>query len=268
MTTESLLEHTGQTEHTALYDRIGIGYAGVRRPDPRWAAAIRAAVGDARSVINVGAGAGSYEPADVPLLAVEPSAAMRAQRPAGAAPCLIGRAEELPFDTGQFDVALAVLTVHHWSDLAAGIAELRRVARRFVVVTYDMAVQREFWLTREYLPEIAEAEESRVPSLPYLTELLGTDAPEVPDVRVLPVWHDFTDGFMTAFWRRPDAYLDPARRRSCSAFALTDPGAVERGIGRLRADLESGAWARRHAGLLERDRIDAGFRLITGGSGG
>jgi SAM-dependent methyltransferase len=250
-------------EQAALYDRIGVGYAGVRRPDPRWAALIRAAVGEARNVINIGAGAGSYEPEDVPLLAVEPSAAMRAQRPPGAAPCLIGRAEELPFDTGQFDVALAVLTVHHWTDLAAGVAELRRVARRFVVVTYDMAVQRDFWLTREYLPEIAEAEESRVPPLPHLTELLGVPV----DVQVLPVWHDFTDGFMTAFWRRPRAYLDPARRRSCSAFALTDGDAVRRGVGRLREDLESGAWARRHAGLLELDRIDAGFRLITGGSG-
>lgn len=243
----------------ALYDRIGIGYSSVRRPDPRWAAAIRDAVGDARSVINVGAGAGSYEPRDVPLLAVEPSAAMRAQRPADAAPCLTGRAEELPFDDAQFDVALAVLTVHHWTDLAAGIAELRRVARRFVVLTYDMEVQREFWLTREYLPEIAGAEESRVPPLPYLTGLLGEC-----EVRRLPVWHDFTDGFMTAFWRRPHAYLDPVRRRSCSAFALTDPAAVERGIGRLAADLESGAWRHRHAGLLELDHIDAGFRLITG----
>ncbi|WP_267241858.1 class I SAM-dependent methyltransferase [Streptomyces sp. PR69] len=243
----------------AVYDRIGIGYSSVRRPDPRWARLIREALGDARTVLNVGAGAGSYEPADVRLVAVEPSQEMRAQRPADAAPCVAAGAERLPFDDQSFDAAMAVLTVHHWSDLAAGVAELQRVARRFVIVTYDMDVQADFWLTREYIPQIADAERSRVPSMRRLTSLLGPC-----ETAGLPVWHDFADGFMTAFWRKPTAYLDPATRRACSAFALTDRTAVDRGIARLGEDLASGAWHRRHADLLERDHMDAGFRLMTG----
>ncbi|MCS0639847.1 class I SAM-dependent methyltransferase [Streptomyces sp. LP05-1] len=242
-----------------VYDRIGVGYSAVRRPDPRWARLIRAALGDARTVLNVGAGSGAYEPTDLPVVAVEPSAEMRAQRRPEAAPCVNGRAEQLPFDDRSFDAVQAVLTVHHWTDLAAGVSELLRVADRFAVVTYDMDVQADFWFTRDYVPEIAEAERSRVPSLTRLTELLGPC-----EITELPVWHDFTDGFMTAFWRRPETYLDPLMRRACSAFALTDPAAVERGVARLRADLDSGAWQRRYGELLERDHIDAGFRLLTG----
>ncbi|MFI0186664.1 class I SAM-dependent methyltransferase [Streptomyces sp. NPDC017082] len=245
----------------AVYDRIGVGYSAVRRPDPRWAALIRESLGDARTVLNLGAGSGAYEPEGLQVIAVEPSLEMRAQRAAGSAPCLAGRAEDLPFDDRTFDAAMAVLTVHHWSDLEAGIAELLRVADRFAVVTYDMDVQADYWFTRDYVPEIADAERSRVPSLERITTLLGPC-----EVAELPVWHDFTDGFMTAFWRRPAAYLEPAVRRACSAFALTDPAAVERGVARLRADLDSGAWHRRYADLLERDHIDAGFRLLTGTS--
>ncbi|MET9800111.1 class I SAM-dependent methyltransferase [Streptomyces sp. NPDC006368] len=243
----------------AVYDRIGIGYSSVRRPDPRWAAVIRAALGDARTVLNVGAGSGAYEPTDVTLLSVEPSQEMRAQRPAGSAPCVAASAEHLPFDDQSFDAAMAVLTVHHWSDLKAGLAELQRVAARFAIVTYDMDVQENFWFTRDYVPEIAAAERSRVPSMERLTELLGPC-----EVIELPVWHDFTDGFMTAFWRRPTAYLDPATRRACSAFALTSQSAVARGVARLEEDLASGAWQRRYADLWDRDHIDAGFRLVTG----
>ncbi|WP_330294767.1 class I SAM-dependent methyltransferase [Streptomyces sp. NBC_00503] len=245
-----------------VYDRIGVGYSSVRRPDPRWARIIRAALGDARTVLNVGAGSGAYEPTDVQVVAVEPSLEMRAQRDrTAAAPCVIGRAESLPFDDQAFDAVQAVLTVHHWSDLEGGVSELLRVASRFAVVTYDMDVQAGFWFTRDYVPEIAEAERSRVPSLERLTSLLGPC-----EVAELPVWHDFTDGFMTAFWRRPEAYLDPLMRRACSAFALTDAEAVERGVERLRADLASGAWHRRYADMITRDSMDVGFRLLTGTS--
>jgi SAM-dependent methyltransferase len=242
-----------------VYDHIGVGYSSVRHPDPRWARHIRDSLGNAGTVLNVGAGAGAYEPTDVPVVAVEPSWEMRAQRPAGSAPCVIGSAESLPFDDQSFDAVMAVLTVHHWSDLEAGISELLRVASRFSIITYDMDVQADFWFTRDYVPEIAEAERSRVPSMDRLTALLGPC-----DVTELPVWHDFTDGFMTAFWRRPEAYLDPSTRRACSAFALTDERAVTRGVERLRDDLATGDWHRRHADMLERDHIDAGFRLITG----
>ncbi len=244
-----------------VYDRIGVGYSAVRRPDRRWAQIIRASLGDARTVLNVGAGSGAYEPADVRVVAVEPSLEMRAQRDRDAAPCVIGRAESLPFDDQAFDAVQAVLTVHHWSDLEGGVSELLRVASRFAVVTYDMDVQAGFWFTRDYVPEIAEAERSRVPSLDRLTALLGPC-----EVTELPVWHDFTDGFMTAFWRRPEAYLDPMMRRACSAFALTDTEAIERGVERLRDDLASGTWHRRYADMVMRDRIDAGFRLLTGTS--
>ncbi|MFF8846685.1 class I SAM-dependent methyltransferase [Streptomyces sp. NPDC015127] len=248
------------TDRTApVYDHIGVGYSSVRRPDPRWARQIRESLGDPRTVLNVGAGAGAYEPADVQLVAVEPSLRMRAQRPPGSSPCVIGSAESLPFDDQAFDAVMAVLTVHHWSDLEAGIGELLRVASRFAVVTYDMDVQADFWFTRDYVPEIAEAERSRVPSLDRLTELLGPC-----EVTELPVWHDFADGFMTAFWRRPEAYLDPETRRACSAFALTDEQAVTRGVTRLREDLASGEWNRRYADMIQRDSIDAGFRLLTG----
>ncbi|MGN9810408.1 class I SAM-dependent methyltransferase [Micromonospora sp. BQ11] len=242
-----------------VYDRIGVGYSHVRRPDPRWAATIRHAVGDARTVLNVGAGSGAYEPVDLAVTAVEPSAVMRAQRPPSAPPCVAGRAEDLPFDDDSFDVAMAVLTVHHWSDLEAGLGELRRVARRFVVVSYDMAVQGQFWLTRDYIPEIEQAERARVPELAHLADLLGPA--EISD---LPIPADFTDGFMTAFWRRPAAYLDEQVRRACSAFALTDAAAVARGIDQLRGDLDDGTWADRYAPLLDLDQIDAGFRLLTG----
>lgn len=245
----------------ALYDRIGVGYAAVRRPDPRWADLIRQAVGPASTVLNVGAGAGAYEPTDTRVVAVEPSGEMRAQRGPGTAPCVAARAEALPFADRSFDVGMAVLTIHHWSDLGAGLRELTRVAERFVVVTYDMAVQGRFWLTQEYIPQIRQAECSRVPSMRRITRLLGRC-----EVSVLPVYRDHTDGFMTAFWARPQAYLDPVRRRSCSAFALTDRQAVEAGVERLRRDLESGAWAARHAHLDALDQIDAGFRIVTGRS--
>lgn len=152
-----------------VYDRIGIGYSTVRRPDPRWAAAIRASLGGARTVLNLGAGSGAYEPDGVRLIAIEPSREMRAQRGAGSAPCIAGQVESLPFDDQSFDVVMAVLTVHHWADLDTGIRELLRVAHRFAVVSYDMDVQADYWFTRDYVPEIAEAERSRVPSLERVT---------------------------------------------------------------------------------------------------
>lgn len=156
-----------------VYDRIGVGYSTVRRPDPRWAATIRESLQGARTVLNLGAGSGAYEPEGIRLVAVEPSREMRAQRGPGSAPCLAGCAENLPFDDRSFDAAMAVLTVHHWTDLEAGIGEILRVADRFAIVTYDMDVQADFWFTRDYVPEIAEAERSRVPSLERLTSLLG-----------------------------------------------------------------------------------------------
>lgn len=242
------------------YRDLGQGYAEARRPDPRVAALIHDALGDARTVVNVGAGAGSYEPTDRDVVAVEPSATMIAQRPPGSARVIQGVAEDLPFADQEYDAALAVLTVHHWTDPATGLRELRRVARRQVVLTWDPAVIAEMWLVRDYLPEIAVRERG-LATLDAVLSGLGQTA----EVRVVPIPDDCTDGFLAAHWRRPHAYLDPAVRRSASAFASLSAGVVPAAMDRLRADLDSGAWADRNADLLDRETFDAGYRLVVAG---
>jgi SAM-dependent methyltransferase len=240
-----------------LYDRIGAGYSLGRRTDSRWMSVVVRALGDARVVLNVGAGPGSYEPSAGTVFAVEPSAEMLRQRPATAAQAVRGVAEALPVRDRSVDAALAVLTVHHWTDWQVGIAELRRVAPLRVVLAYDTEAHCDYWFVREYVPEIAERERSR-PSAPHIADELGADS-----VTPLLVPWDFTDGVFPAYWRRPEAYLDPAVRRSCSALAQADPGVVDRGVRRLAEDLRSGHWHERHRDLLELDHFDAGFRLIV-----
>jgi SAM-dependent methyltransferase len=242
---------------SAVYDVIGTGYAAKRRPDPRIAHAIRAALGTAVRVLNVGAGAGSYEPADLPVLAVEPSREMIRQRPAGRAPVVQALAQQLPFPAASFDAALAVLTVHHWSDRRGGLAELARVARRVVIVTWDPACRGHFWLTREYLPEIVELDLTRFPTLEEFARDLGT-----LEVRTLPVPHDCVDGFLGAFWRRPEAYLDPEVRWAMSGFSQLSPGRVDAGLERLADDLHSGRWGERFEALREQESADLGYRLL------
>jgi SAM-dependent methyltransferase len=239
------------------YDEIGVGYAQGRRTDPRWLEPVLSALGSAASVLDVGSGTGSYEPPSRDVVAVEPSAEMIRQRAPEAAPVVQAVAEALPFGSGTFDAALAVLTVHHWGDWRGGLAELRRVSRRQVVLAYDTALHNDFWLVREYVPEVASLEGSR-PSAPEIAEFLGASS-----VLPLPVPWDFTDGVFPAYWRRPEAYLDPGVRQSCSALAQTSPAAVSRGMARLRADLESGRWHANHAELLDLPEWDAGFRLIV-----
>lgn len=238
-----------------LYDTIGLGYAGLRRPDPRIADAIDRALGDARSVLNVGAGTGSYEPTDREVTALEPSAEMIRQRPPGAAPAHQGYAEALPFADGTFDAAMAVLTVHHWSDVKKGLREMRRVARdRVVILTFDPAGPY-FWLA-DYLPEIVELDQPIMPPMNAFGQMLGK-------TRVDPVHvpHDCADGFLGAYWRRPEAYLDPRVRTAISTFAkLADP---QPALARLEADLKSGAWAERYGNLLELDALDIGYRIVT-----
>lgn len=242
-----------------VYDRIGVGYAATRQPDPRIAAAIRAALGDARTVANVGAGAGAYEPRDLRVVGVEPSRTMIAQRPAGAAPCVQGVAEALPFSDRSVDATLAVLTVHHWTDRAAGLAELRRVARRRVVVlTWDPAERGAFWLTTEYFPQIVALDLPRFPSMAALARSLG-GARAIP----VPIPHDCRDGFLGAFWRRPEAYLDAEIRAGISAFVQLDPDVVTRGIARLADDLRSTRWTARYGALRERESLDIGYRLVV-----
>jgi len=238
-----------------LYDAIGRDYRAHRRPDPRVAAAVTRALGDVATVVNVGAGAGSYEPTDRRVVAVEPSAAMIAQRPAGSAPVVQASATDLPFRDAGFAAALAVLTVHHWPHRARGLAEMARVARDHVVVlTWDPA-STGFWLVDEYFSELAAIDRRIFPGLDDFRRALGKI-----EVQPLPVPHDCTDGFLGAYWQRPAAYLDPAVRGAISTFTkLRD---VEPGLARLRADLADGTWLRRHADLLDRSEIDLGYRLV------
>ncbi|HEY7453913.1 MAG TPA: methyltransferase domain-containing protein [Thermoleophilaceae bacterium] len=242
---------------SALYDSLGRGYTAVRREDPRIAARIRAALGDARTVVNVGAGAGAYEPRELEVVAVEPSDVMIAQRPEGSAPVVRASAESLPFEDGSFDAAMGVLTDHHWHDHARGLAELRRVAGRVVLLTWDPATLSDMWVVSEYFPCFADT----VPSgyrLETTIERLGGARQEV-----VPIPHDCLDGFFHAYWRRPHAYLDPRVRAGISVFAQLDPVCMEEGLARLRADLDSGEWERRHADLLELEELDGGYRLLV-----
>lgn len=238
-----------------LYDTIGRGYRERRRQDPRIAAHVFRALGDAASIVNVGAGAGSYEPRNRKLVAVEPSMTMIRQRPAQAAPVVRASASGLPFRDATFDASLAVLTIHHWPDLARGLEELRRAARRRVVVlTFDPSVGG-FWLT-DYLPEIEVIDRRILPPLSALRRHLGRIA-----VHDVPIPHDCTDGFLGAYWRRPEAYLREDVRSAISTFSkLRNP---EAGLEALRRDLASGEWHRRYGDLLRRDTIDLGYRLVV-----
>ena len=240
-----------------LYDTIGRGYDAHRRPDPRLAAAITAALGASASVVNVGAGAGSYEPVDRPVVAVEPSPAMLRQRRPGAAPAVRASATELPFRDAGFAAALAVLTVHHWADRARGLAELARVAReRVVIVTWDPQARLPFWLVDDYFPEIPAIDRQIFPTLDEFRRVLGP-----LDARPLPIPHDCVDGFLGAYWRRPETYLDAGARGAISTFTkLAD---VRPGLARLSADLADGTWERRHGHLRARDALDLGYRLLV-----
>jgi hypothetical protein len=239
------------------YERHGRTYAQHRRPDPRIAARIHAALGDARTVLNVGAGAGSYEPSDRWLLAVEPSATMRAQRPAGAAPVIDARAEALPFDENTVDAAMACVTIHHWEPATAGLAELRRVARGPVVVFTFELDGLPAW-QREYLREGLALERPRFPAIDDIVAALGGRT----RVEHVPTPGDCEDGFFEAFWRRPEALLDPAVRGAQSMWALLDPDVEQHIVERLAESLDSGAWDAEHGHLREQDSYDGALRLV------
>lgn len=242
------------------YDAKGAGYAVQRRPDPRVAALIHSALGDARTVLNVGAGAGSYEPADRYVAAAEPSALMRAQRPAGAVPAIDARAENLPFDDRSFDAAMATSTVHQWSDSARGLAELRRVARGPVVVlTFEGDALDRLWLA-EYAPELIAAERRRYPAIDMIAAAIGRRC----EVREVPVPIDCTDGFVEAYYARPERFLDPEIRAAQSAWGFVDEAATARGLDRLRADLASGAWDDRYRALRTQPEFTGSLRLVVG----
>lgn len=244
------------------YDQHGAGYATVRRPDPRIARQVHAALGASRTVLNVGAGAGSYEPTDRYVLAVEPSATMRAQRPIAAAPALDATAEQLPFDDDTFDAAMATMTIHQWTDVRRGLREMRRVSRGPVVVlTLDAAALDQLWLT-DYIPDVVPVERARFPTMEQVTNLLGPGSTDIR-VDVVAVPRDCTDGFSEAFYARPEAFLQPEIRAFTSGLALTDPAAVRRGLDRLRQDLTSGAWDARYGDLRAQPERLGALRLVT-----
>lgn len=238
----------------ALYDTIGLNYANLRHPDPRIASRIDAALGDAKTVLDVGAGAGSYEPADRRITAVEPSAEMIQQRPPSDATVIQGRAEDLPFEDATFDAAMACLTIHHWSDKDRGVSEMRRVTRgKIVFLTFDPSF-RGFWLM-DYFPAIVTLDEGQMPKLSDFEDWLGP-----VQVSTVPIPHDCKDGFLAGYWRRPGAYLDARVRAAMSSFWKID--GVSEGLEDLKADVASGAWERRYGDLLRRDSLDCGYRLV------
>lgn len=238
------------------YNNIGKNYSFYRQPDPRLAQAIQMALGDSQKIVNVGAGTGSYEPSDRIIVAVEPSSEMIRQRRNSSASVVVAQAESLPFADGEFDAALAVLSIHHWSDWQAGLREMRRVARdKVVLFTCDLD-RADFWLVRDYFPDILESDRQVFPTISAIENVLGKI-----EVQEIPILHDCVDGFLGAYWRRPSAYLDVGVRSSISAFWRI--GEICSGFDRLQADIESGRWAVANADILQLEQLDLGYRLIV-----
>ena len=243
------------------YERIGHGYARLRRQDPRIAERIDAALAGARTVVNVGAGAGSYEPRDRYVIAVEPSDVMAAQRPPELPPAISATAGRLPLRDGSVDAAMAILTIHHWDDeREAGVQELRRVATGSVVIlTYVPDVSNEMWLVKNYLPEVGDLDRRIFPSTDQLAAWLGGDA----RVETIPIHRDSPDWMFGSFWAHPERVLDADARNATSGFARSPDATVARVVKALRRDLDSGEWDRRHGHLRELDALDVGLRLVV-----
>ena len=242
----------------ARYDTIGKRYTSQRRTDPRIYAAIREAIGNASHIVNIGAGTGSYEPPELDVVSVEPSLTMIAQRPEEAAPVVQAVAEALPFEKNSFDLALGVLTMHHWTDWRRGLAEAARVAGGSVLLFTWFGDRRRFWLT-DYFPEIIELDNARFPTPSEYEQILG----EV-EITAVPIPHDCSDGFMYSYWRRPEAYLDRGVRNSISTFSEINE--LSRGLAQLEADLLSGRWMENYGELMEMDACDHGYRLVKAGA--
>jgi SAM-dependent methyltransferase len=246
---------------TPRYERIGHDYSQTRREDPRFARLIHEALGDALTVVNVGAGAGSYEPRDRHVTAIEPSEVMAAQRPPGMAPAIRAGAGELPLHDSSVGAAMAMLTIHHWDeDREQGVRELRRVARDAVVIlTYDPEVSGRMWLMADYMPEVARLDLEIFPSIEQLARWLGGTT----RVEVIPIARDTPDWTLGSFWAHPERVLDPGARNATSGFARMSADVVARVTGAVERDLASGLWDQRHGHLRELDAYDAGLRLVV-----
>jgi SAM-dependent methyltransferase len=242
------------------YGVIGVGYARHRRPDPRIAECLHRALGDARSVLNVGAGAGSYEPTDRAVSAIEPSAAMRAQRPSHLTQAIDAVAEALPFPDDSFDASMTTFSVHQWSDVRVGLREMRRVTRGPVLVlTCDPDRVSSFWLD-VYAHEVLATEARRYPPIGVVTELLGRATRVLP----VPIPLGCTDGFNEAYYGRPERLLDDSVRRACSAWSFLDAAAVASFESKLRRDLSTGLWDSKYGHLRNQTEFDGALRLVVG----
>jgi SAM-dependent methyltransferase len=241
------------------YEETGHAYSSVRKSEPRFGVAIRKAFGDAKRVLNVGAGAGSYEPEDLDVVALEPSAVMRAQRPAHLVEAIDGVAEELPFGDCSFDASLASITIHQWRDLGAGLKEMRRVAKGPVVIlTFEPVALQRFWLS-EFAPEMMQYESGRMPALDEVAAHLGGSV----EVSAVPIPHDCVDGFAEAFYGRPEAFLDESVRRSQSAWGFVSPDVEEASVARLSESLRDGTWDQRHGSLRRLLAYEGSLRLVV-----
>ncbi len=241
--------------NTFLYDTIGKRYKNYRHPDYRIAASISNYLSDSLKIINIGAGLGAYEPTDKNIVAVEPSSVMIGQRINNSVPVVQGCAEALPFKDNSFECALCILTIHHWSDIEVGLREALRVSNRKVLLFTWIGFVNHFWLL-DYLPEIKVIDEPLFPSVQQLASWLGP-----VNIITVPIPHDCTDGFLCAYWRHPEAYLDARVRSAISTFARIRD--ISKGLARLKADLDSGQWEKRYGYLLKEKEIDFGYRLVV-----
>lgn len=183
---------------------------------------------------------------------------MIAQRAAGSARAVQAAAESLPFADDSFDAAMAVLTIHHWSDVDAGLAEMLRVARRrVVIVTFDLDVAHEHWIVRDYLPELVAPNRRDFPTIAELVDALPSAT-----IQSLLVPRDCTDRMLATLWARPEEYLDPRVRAATSAWDQVSPATADRAVERLRRDLASGAWDERYGHLRTTPELDVGLRLL------
>ncbi len=242
-----------------VYNEIGKTYTSTRAPEPLIAAQIIAALGDSQSVLNVGAGTGSYEPEDRLTVALEPSKGMIDQRKPNAAPVICGVAKHIPFADNSFDATMAILTLHHWKDQTTGLLELKRVARkRIIILTFDPVQSEQFWLIRDYFPGVKDLDRAIFQDPVLLAEQLNGGR-----VETVMIPSDCRDGFLCAYWKRPEAYLDPLVRAGISCFPALPRDDLDAGLAALEADLKSGRWTERNHNLLSHETMDFGYRLIV-----
>ena len=238
-----------------FYDTIGLNYSNLRKPDPRIAALLESKLGDAQTIVNIGAGTGSYEPKNKHVIAVEPSSIMIAQRPTNSAPVTQCSAEDLPFSDNQFDLSLAILTIHHWQDQLQGLNEMKRVSKRQLIFTWN-PLNPGFWLTQNYFPEILSIDKSIFPRLSSIEKVLGS-----LNVHPVPIPADCSDGFGCAYWNRPEAYLSDKVRLAISTFNKINK--VEEGVTQLRQDIKNGTWDRNYGHLRQLEEFDLGYVLLS-----